>query len=228
MRFLAALFDLDGTLLDTIDDLADAANATLADLSRSRLSRAIVQSYVGKGTEYLVMRCLAHDTGHADLEQTQHALARFTDHYRRLCGNKATLYPGVLQGLRAFREQGLKMAVVTNKPTEFTLPLLRRKGIAEFFEHIVCGDTCARKKPDPMPFLHACSLLGVAPARALAVGDSNNDAVAARAAGLAVLIVPYGYNEGLDVRTFQVDDIVTSIESASQWAAQRQNDPIPS
>lgn len=224
MTFLAALFDLDGTLLDTLDDLADAVNAMLADYGRPALTRAIVDTYVGKGTEYLVMRSLEHDTPGAPPgpDEVREALDRFTSHYRRVCGNRATPYPGVIDGLAAFRDQGLALAVVTNKPTEFTGPLLERTGLAHFFRHLVCGDTCARKKPDPMPFLHACSLLDVDPGRALAVGDSINDAQAARAAGITVLAVPYGYRGGEDVRTLPVDGIVTSIEDAAHWAAQYQ------
>jgi phosphoglycolate phosphatase len=229
MTFLAALFDLDGTLLDTLDDLADAGNAMRADDGRPALSRDTVETYVGKGTDYLVMRSLAHDApdGPPGREEVTYALHRFTDHYRRVSGDHAVPSPGVIQGLTAFRDQGLKMAIVTNKPTEFTGPLLQRTGLDRFFQHMVCGDTCARKKPDPMPFLHACSLLDVEPERALAVGDSINDAQAARAAGITVLAVPYGYRGGEDVRTLPVDGIVTSIESAAQWAAQHQEPSRP-
>src|SRR5690606_29248617 len=132
--------------------------------------------------------------------------------------------PGVLEGLQAFKDAGYKLAIVTNKPTEFTLPLLERTGIAAFFDGVVCGDTCEQKKPHPMPFLHACSLLGVQPGQALAIGDSVNDALAARAAGIPVLAVPYGYNEGMNVRNLPVDDIVTSIAEAARWAANRKTE----
>ena len=118
------------------------------------------------------------------------------------------------------RAQGMKLAIVTNKPTEFTLPLLRLKGLDTYFDQIVCGDTCAEKKPHPMPMLHACKLLGVQAAQALAIGDSLNDAQAARAAGVRVLAVPYGYNEGSSVHDLDVDAIVTSIEDAARWASE--------
>src|SRR3546814_4177140 len=110
----------------------------------------------------------------------------------------------------------MKMAVVTNKPTEFTLPLLKHFGMDRYFEHVVSGDTCTQKKPRPMPLLHACDLLGVRSQDALAIGDSVNDALAARAAKITVLAVPYGYNEGMDVRTLEVDDIVRSEEHTSE------------
>ena len=229
MTFLAALFDLDGTLLDSLDDLADAVNATRADDGRPALARTVIEAYVGKGTDHLVARSLEHDAPGSRLtpDEIRRAVRRFGDHYRELSGNKAAPYPGVIEGLAAFRDQGLKMAVVTNKATEFTIPLLRRVGLDEFCQCLVCGDTCPRRKPDPMPFLHACALLGVEPGQALAVGDSINDAQGARAAGITVLAVPYGYRGGLDVRALPVDGIVPSIEGAARWAAQHQEPSLP-
>ncbi|WP_353154927.1 phosphoglycolate phosphatase [Pollutimonas bauzanensis] len=220
MPFSAVLLDLDGTLLDTIPDLANASNAMRRELGMSPLSQDTIASYVGKGTENLVQRTLSNNPEGTvpDSASVERGLEIFGRHYHTVNGEQAVLYPGVLEGLRAFQASGMKMAVVTNKPTEFTLPLLERSGLAGFFEHIVCGDTCARKKPDPMPLLHACELLQVNPEDALAIGDSVNDALAARAANIAVLAVPYGYNEGMDVRTLEVDDIVMSINEAAQWA----------
>lgn len=240
MPFAAVLLDLDGTLLDTIPDLADAVNAMRVDLNLPTLSQEVIATYVGKGTKHLVTLSLsdigsgaASTTATASAsvqaqaqepapppssEQIEHGLSLFEQHYHRVNGDKAIMYPGVLEGLNAFKAQGIKLAVVTNKPTEFTLPLLERTGLAHFFEHVVCGDTCAEKKPHPMPFLHACDLLDTHPSDALAIGDSINDALAARAAKITVLAVPYGYNEGINVRNLEVDDIVTSIEAAAQWA----------
>ncbi|TEA77808.1 phosphoglycolate phosphatase [Allopusillimonas ginsengisoli] len=221
MTFDAVLLDLDGTLIDTIPDLADAANAMRADLGLPALPQDVIATYVGKGTSVLVERALANNVegstpGAQEIEQ---GLALFHRHYHHFNGRRAALYPGVLEGLQAFRSAGMKLSIVTNKPTAFTPPLLAQCGLSSFFDAIVCGDTCVRKKPDPMPLLHACSLLGVAPGTALAVGDSINDAQAARAAGITVLAVPYGYNEGMDVRNLDVDDIVASIAEAAQWAA---------
>src|SRR5690606_24871387 len=126
-------------------------------------------------------------------------------------GQRSRLYPGVLAGLDAFREQGMRMGVGTNKGSEFTTPLLRQKALDGYFDIVVCGDTCARKKPDPMPLLHACGLLNVTPAQTLFIGDSINDALAAQAAGMRVLALPYGYNEGNPVQSLPVDAIVGSI-----------------
>ena len=221
----AVLFDLDGTLLDTIPDLAQATNAMRQDLGLAILDQAVITSYVGKGTENLVMRALANNPGgvQPSADEVKQGLALFNRHYHDCNGKNAVLYPGVLEGLQAFKAAGCKLAVVTNKPTEFTLPLLERSNLAAFFDQIICGDTCEQKKPHPMPFLHACSLLGVQPEQALAVGDSINDALSARAAGIPVLAVPYGYNEGMDVQDLPVDDIVTSIAEAARWAANRTN-----
>jgi phosphoglycolate phosphatase len=220
MPFAAALFDLDGTLLDTIADLADSVNAMRLEMDRLPLPRAVVATYVGKGTRNLVVRSLSDMSGPTpEPARVEHGLNLFKRHYLRLNGNKATLYPGALEGLQAFRQQNMKMAIVTNKSTEFTQPLLERMGIASFFDSVVCGDTCTEHKPHPMPLLHACALLQVDPSQALMIGDSVNDTLAAQAANVAVLVVPYGYNEGQDVRTLQVNAIVTSIEEAAQWAA---------
>lgn len=217
--FQAVLLDLDGTLLDTIPDLATAANGMLADLGARVLPQADIATFVGKGTENLVRRCLADArTGlPVDDDTVARALAIFNRHYHAVNGREARLYPGVLEGLAALRAQGLRLAVVTNKPTEFTLPLLEHSGLAPWFGVVVCGDTCPRKKPDPEPLLHACALLGCAPGRALAIGDSVNDALAARAAGIPVLAVPYGYNEGHDIHSLDIDGIVFGIDEAAEW-----------
>lgn len=224
MDFKAILLDLDGTLLDTIPDIADAVNAMRDDLGMPPLSMETLASYVGKGSEHLVIQALSDNTDGTvpDARQTAHALSVFYEHYRAVNGRQSRLYPGVQDGLSKFRKAGMKMAVVTNKPEAFTHMLLIKAGLAHFFDAVVCGDTCERKKPDPMPLLHACELLDVAPANALMIGDSINDAQGARAAGIRVLAVPYGYNEGIDVRNLDVDDIVMSIDDAARWAAPKQ------
>lgn len=224
MRFKAVLLDLDGTLLDTVTEIADAANAMRQNLGMPPLPLETLTTYVGKGSEHFVKQALSNNLAGTvpDAHQSAQALAIFLDHYRVLNGTQSHLYPGVLEGLTAFRKAGLKMAVVTNKKEEFTHTLLIRKNLAHFFDAVVCGDTCERKKPDPMPFLHACQLLNVNPADALAIGDSINDAQAARAAGITILAVPYGYSAGIDVRNLDVDAIVDSIMDAAHWAAQQE------
>ncbi len=221
MRYHAVLLDLDGTLLDTIPDLAEAVNAMLSDMDLEPLPVAQIASCVGKGAHVLIQRVLraALPDQSDDPHVLERAMQSWRGHYHRVNGSGARPYAGTLEGLDTFRRAGVKLGVVTNKPGEFTLPLLQRSGLAPYFDVVVCGDTCAEKKPHPMPILHACSQLATLPGKALFIGDSINDAQAARAAGLDVLAVPYGYNEGKDVRELDVDAIVTSIELAAQWAA---------
>lgn len=227
MSFTAVLLDLDGTLVNTIADLTDALNATLAELGRDLLSEDTTALLIGKGTRALVMRALAIQGSEPDDNLLDQALASFRGHYRRVSGTHATLYPGVTDGLDAFRQMGLKLAVVTNKPTEFTLPLLASSGLAPYFDVVVCGDTCAESKPHPMPLLHACAQLDVTPKQAVMIGDSVYDARAARAAGITALAVPYGYNEGKGVQNLEVDDIVLSIDAAAHWVSTRGTSQVP-
>ncbi|WP_019937678.1 phosphoglycolate phosphatase [Bordetella sp. FB-8] len=224
---LVVLLDLDGTLVDSIPDLASAANAMRLELGMPPLGLEVLTTFVGKGIDNLVRRTLAGSLGGKGLSGGEpdaglfaQGLASFRRHYGLINGDMAAVYDGVIEGLRAMQDQGLKLAVVTNKPTEFTGPLLTRTGLAGFFSVIVCGDTCARRKPDPDQVLHACERLGVAPAQAVTIGDSLNDAQAGRAAGTRVLAVPYGYNEGQDVYLLDVDGIVPRLTDAAQVIAQ--------
>lgn len=219
MPFNAILFDLDGTILDTIPDLADAANAMRLDMGLPPIPEDILATYVGQGFEHLVIRALSHEGTPADVQTVMRGMARYRDHYRAFNGRRTRLYPDAVEGLQAFRDSGARLAVVTNKLTEFTGPLLQQHGIAHFFDAVVCGDTCERRKPDPMPLLHACRLLDAKPAETLFIGDSINDAEAANAAGIRVLALPYGYNEGRPVQTLPVDAIVDSLLAAARWAA---------
>ncbi|MGO3742184.1 phosphoglycolate phosphatase [Kerstersia sp.] len=217
------LLDLDGTLLDTIPDLANAANHMRADLGLPPLPLALLATFVGKGMQVLVRRAM---TGEAALDGAlpdgfEQALARFQHHYRALNGAETRIYPGVIAGLDAMQAQGLRLAVVTNKPQAYTPPLLARMGLSGYFPIVICGDTCARKKPDAEPLLHACQLAGAVPAATVMIGDSINDTQAARAAGCAALAVSYGYNEGMDVQTLDVDGIVDTLLEAAGWIARR-------
>lgn len=226
MTIQAVLFDLDGTLLHTAPDLAAAVNATLADLGRSPLSVDQVAVYVGKGADNLLHRSL---TGH--MEQTAapelfaKAKALWEVHYQRLNGAHARLYPGVVEGLNALRQAGLKLAVVTNKPERFTVPLLEATGLAQYFSVTVGGDTCARKKPDPMPVQHACTRLNVSPSRALMIGDSVNDVLSARAAGARCWLLPYGYNEGTPASQTDCDGYIETIAQAAERLLAAQVNP---
>jgi phosphoglycolate phosphatase len=220
MPILAALIDLDGTLVDSIPDLAASANAMRVDLGRAPLSEDLLSTFVGKGGQHLIRRALAHDGGaEPGKDLLKQAWESFRVHYHRYNGQRTTVYAGARDGLTALREQGLRLAVVTNKPAEFTGPLLERTGLAGFFTAVVSGDTCARRKPDPDQILYACEQFGIEPRHAVMIGDSGNDTQAGRAAGARVLAVPYGYNEGQDVRDLDVDCLVADMAEAARWIA---------
>lgn len=207
--------DLDGTLLDTIPDLAVAANLMLDELGKPPLDVDVIRRFVGKGISRLVERTLAAGVnGAIDPEVTKRALAIFERRYTEVNGRHTTVYPGVQEGLTRLREQRFPLACVTNKSERFTLPLLELVGLAPYFEHVVCGDTLARKKPDPAPLLHVCDALKIPPRDMLVIGDSVNDTEAARAAGCPVFCVTYGYSEGLDVRELDTDALVDSLADA--------------
>ena len=214
----AALIDLDGTLLDTAADIAAAGNAMLADAGRSPLSREVAASYVGKGAATFVARALS-DTldASADAVTVERWLPVFLRHYAQHNGRLATLYDGVIRGLDAMRGLGLRLAVVTNKPRALTVPLLEQFKLAPYFAAVVAGGDTERRKPDPQPLLHACTLLGVAARDAIMIGDSVNDVEAARAAGCRALVLPYGYNEGRPVHGLASDGIVASLFEAAEF-----------
>ena len=216
MRLRSATFDLDGTLVDSIPDLAAACHAMLADLGQPPRTDDDIHRFVGKGMAVLVERCLTWDAapGVALLDA---GIAAFRQHYADINGRASTVYPGVVAGLEAFRALGLPLGVVTNKPAAFTGPLLERMGLAAYFEVVISGDTLPFKKPRPEPLLHACSRLGVVPERNLHVGDSLNDIESARAAGCPVICVPYGYNEGRAVDSADCDALVSDLVAAAQW-----------
>jgi len=219
MPFAATLFDLDGTLVNTIPDLTDATNAMRLEMGFAPLSQDVIATYVGKGLENLVVRALTGELSDPpEGPVVQHGLRVFRTCYHALNGDKSVLYPEALEGLKAFRKQGMPLGIVTNKSAEFTHPLLQRMGIASFFDHVVSGDTCAYKKPHPLPVQHACELLGADPRKTLLIGDSINDVAAARAAGCTVVVVPYGYNEGHTVQNLDADAIVADVNSAALWA----------
>lgn len=213
----AVTIDLDGTLLDTIPDLAAAANMMLAELGRPPLELALIRTFVGKGISDLVERILqASGGGSANAELKPRALAIFERAYTEVNGRNTTIYPGVQAGLEALSAHGFPLACVTNKMARFTLPLLDMIGLAPYFRHVVAGDTLARKKPDPEPLLHVCDALNTAPRDMLMIGDSINDTQAARAAGCPVFCVTYGYNEGHDVRELDADALLDSLADAAR------------
>ena len=217
----AVIVDLDGTLVDTLGDFVVALNLMLADLpapfTQRRVERPTVETLVGKGSEHLVNSVLTlWDSALGTVGSEVHplfaqALAHYQRHYLRINGQHATVYPGVFEGLQQLQGRGLRLACLTNKPTRFALALLAAKGLDSFFEFTRGGDAFAFKKPHPLPLLETCAALGTLPARTLMVGDSSNDAQAARAAGCPVLLVTYGYNHGQPIRAVDADAYTDSL-----------------
>ena len=221
-RVKAALIDLDGTMVDTVDDFTASLNGMLAELGARPVTREETAGYVGKGSEHLVRSVLSarFSAEETDARFTQ-ALERYQAHYAQVNGRHTRLYPDVEPGLEALSSAGMKLACVTNKPHRFAVALLEQYGLARYFSVILGGDSVARKKPDPLPMLAACEAMGVAPGEAVAIGDSENDALAGRAAGMATLTVPYGYNHGKAIQTINSDGIVATLLEAARFMANR-------
>ena len=230
MPFQAAIVDLDGTMVDTLGDFVVVLQHTLTDVGchpveLARVDRAFISLTVGKGTEDLVRRSLAHAWGLLpdDPDVTgalPQALHHYHEHYPRLNGQHSEVFPGVAEGLKQLRELGVPLACLTNKPTAFAKQLLERKGLLGYFDQVFGGDAFERKKPDPLPLRRTCTALGAAPERTLVVGDSSNDAAAARAAGCPVVLVTYGYNHGEPVRAVDADDFIDRLDELSidRWS----------
>ena len=211
----AIAFDLDGTLLDTVHELAAAVNALLDELGYPPLPSEVVGAMIGKGMANLVRRTLALATGVSpeavDEAEVKDALNRYQAHYASRLGHETKLFPGMLPGLARLREMGFPLAVITNKATRFVRPHLVAAGIEDYFSVVIGGDDLPTKKPDPGPLRHVAALYGITPDRLLMVGDSGNDVDAARGAGCPVLVVPYGYREGKPVHDLKADGIVESV-----------------
>jgi len=214
----AVIVDLDGTMVDTMGDFVVALNLMLADLpepyQHHQVDCATVSRLVGKGSEHLLSSILSLCGGPVGALEALYAQAwpSYQQHYLDINGQHSRVYPGVIAGLKRLQAQGLKLACLTNKPTALALPLLKAKGLAHFFELSFGGDAFERKKPDPLPLLKSCQALATSPQRTLMIGDSSNDAQAARAANCPVLLVTYGYNHGEPIRGVDADAFVDSLE----------------
>jgi phosphoglycolate phosphatase len=212
----AAIIDLDGTMLDTMPDFTVAINGMRAELALGPITQAAITPMVGKGSENLIRAVLALDFDAATVDaRFDAAMASYQRHYLAINGQHSVLFDGVIAGLEAMRAHGLRLACVTNKPIAFTTPLLALKGLDGFFDVVYGGDSLPKKKPHPLPLLTVCEDFDLPPSSVVAIGDSSNDAEAARAAGCPVLTVPYGYNHGRPVQEIDSDGIVDSLLSAA-------------
>jgi len=206
------MFDLDGTLVDSVPDLAAAVDRMLVELGREPAGVERVRQWVGNGARVLVRRALAGGLDHSAVgeAETEEALARFLDIYAD-CHELITLYPGVHELLEALSTAAVELAVVTNKPERFVAPLLEQVGLGGYFRWIIGGDTLPQQKPDPAALLQVMRLAGVSQEQSLFVGDSRTDVLAARAAGVPCVAVSYGYNHGRPVAEEEPQLVVDSL-----------------
>jgi phosphoglycolate phosphatase len=208
----ALLIDLDGTMVDTAPDIVAAINRTLAELGAAPLPFDTVAGFIGKGVRNLVRRSL-ETAGIGEWFDIDHAQPMFERHYAATNGQLGRVFPGVMAGLHALRQRGYRCACVTNKPQALAASLLEMTGLAAYLEVLVAGDMLASMKPSPEPLWHACRLLDVDPARCALVGDSAVDIAAARAAGLPVFVVSYGYGGENGVGALRCDALIDSFEA---------------
>lgn len=206
------LIDVDGTLVDSVPDLAYCVDEMMKRLGRPPHGEAKVRNWVGNGVERLVRRALVGQLdGEPSDEDFAVAYPMFLELYAQNTSQRSCLYPGVREGLDYMKSRGYRLGCVTNKAAQFTIPLLKDLGIYDRFGIVVSGDSLPVKKPDPQPLLHAAQHFGVAPANALMLGDSKSDVTAARAAGFQIVCMSYGYNHGEDIRRYAPDAVIDSM-----------------
>lgn len=206
------LIDVDGTLVDSVPDLAFCVDEMMKQLDMPVRGEASVRDWVGNGVERLTRRALINQlNGEPDDALFEKAYPIFLDLYAENTSKRSMLYPGVREGLDYMRTAGYKVGCVTNKAEQFTLPLLGDLGIQSEFEIIICGDTLAEKKPHPLPLLHAAEFFKTKPENALMLGDSVSDVKAAHAAGFQIICMSYGYNHGVDIRDSNPDAVIDSM-----------------
>lgn len=225
-EFDLVLFDLDGTLVETAPEIADAVNDTLTALGHAPVAQQQVDDWIGHGTRELLIKALAQAQGIASAAvRSSDAFGpievEFSRHYQARCGTRSHLYPRVRESLEALRASGVKLAVVTNKEGRYTQTVLDVHGLTPLFHRVVSGDTLPVKKPNPAA-VHDCLLsFGVPRERALFVGDSSIDVATARNAGIAVWALPYGYNMGEPIEACGPDRVIPDLSALTTWLTLR-------
>jgi phosphoglycolate phosphatase len=228
----AVIIDLDGTLVDTVGDFEVALNRTFADLGLPGVSRAAVARTVGKGSEHLIRTLLAEQLALPEVRGLGQvcpvrsvdalyapAWQQYQQHYHAINGQFSAVFPGALAGLQALHKRGLPLACLTNKPLAFARALLQAKELDGYFQQVFGSDSFERKKPDPLPLLKTCEALGTSPAHTWMVGDSQNDGLAARAAGCPVVLMTYGYNHGEPIEQAPHDLLLDSLAQLDHFFA---------
>lgn len=212
------LIDVDGTLVDSVPDLAFCVDQMMLQLGLPERGETAVRLWVGNGVEKLVKRALVNSLdGEPDSDLFEKALPLYWQLYENNICVRSRLYDGVIEGLDYLKAQGYRLGCVTNKARSFTIPLLQQIGIWQYFELAICGDDTPRKKPDPLPLLTAAEQMKVKPEQALMLGDSKSDVQAARAAGFQIICMSYGYNHGEDIRSYAPDAVIDSMADIKQF-----------
>ena len=218
MHWKAILFDLDGTLVETAPEIADAVNDTLQHFGWPNLTQTRIEGWIGQGTRELLLLALAYQQ-HTSVEHIRdsallrEALPVFDAHYQARCGTRSRLYPHVRETLHRLRARGCRLAVVTNKEGRYTETVLRAHGLHDAVDCIISGDTYPTKKPDPTAVLALLATWHLAPQEALFVGDSAIDAATARRAGMPIWLLPYGYNQGQPVQSCAPDRVIDDLSA---------------
>lgn len=211
------MFDLDGTLLDTAAEIADAVNRTLAEFGRPPVSGEQVRNWIGHGTGWLMRQAWTSSAGQPNEEEWHRVMTRFIEHYFDCAGTSSTPYPYVLETLAELKSLGVMRAIVTNKEQRFTARILAKHGMADTFDLVICGDTLDVKKPDPAVLAHCMHSLGQAAGECLFVGDSEIDVATAKAAGVICWAVPYGYNMGNPIDQALPDRVVPNVQDVPNF-----------
>ena len=211
------IFDFDGTLIDSVPDLADATNAMLTTLGKKTYPIETIRNWIGNGSRLLVERALVGKIevleGALTAEEADHAEQIFFEAYKNLSGSKTVAYPNVDSGLKKLKAAGYTLALVTNKPIRFVPKILQSFGWQDLFSEVLGGDSLSTKKPDPAPLLHVCEALNVSPEQAVMIGDSRNDILAGQNANMDTLGLSYGYNYGQDIRELNPTEAFDSFQA---------------
>ncbi|MBH0005560.1 phosphoglycolate phosphatase [Psychrobacter sp. SWN149] len=215
------IFDFDGTLIDSVPDLADATNAMLTTLGKDTYSIETIRNWIGNGSRLLVERALVGKVevleGELTVEEADHAEQIFFEAYKNLSGSKTVAYPDVDSGLKQLKAAGYTLALVTNKPIRFVPKILQSFGWQDLFSEVLGGDSLSTKKPDPAPLLHVCEALNVSPEQAVMIGDSRNDILAGQNAKMDTLGLSYGYNYGQDIRELNPTEAFDSFQALQDY-----------
>ena len=218
------IFDFDGTLIDSVPDLADATNAMLNTLGKESYSLDSIRNWVGNGSRMLVERALVGKIevteGELTKAETDYAEQVFFEAYKNINSSKTVAYPDVDKGLKKLQAAGYTLALVTNKPIRFVPKILQSFGWQDLFSEVLGGDSLPVKKPDPAPLLHVCKALNVSPEQAVMIGDSRNDILAGQNANMDTLGLSYGYNYGQDIRELNPTEVFDDFETLVKYLLQ--------